>query len=150
VGYTVNQILNARGTFALFEQAIAHALKYPKIRLQTADGRPVVLSRAGSKSKYPGQIMVTDGGPFGANLYFGRIDSEGIFHATNSASAPVFALLERLSVNPVETASEYGRLTGNCCFCQLPLKDARSTSVGYGPVCAEHFGLEWGKEWRAA
>lgn len=142
--YTVNQILSVGGVFALFEQAIAHQLQYPKIRLQTIDAKPVVLSRAGSKSRYQGEIMVTDGGPFGSNQYFGRIDKEGVFHATDSAKIPVFALLERLSSHPVETASEYGRLTGQCCFCSLGLKDARSTAVGYGPVCADHFGLPWG------
>ena len=142
--YVVNQILAVDGVFALFEQAIAHRLQYPKIRLQTRELKPVVLARAGERSKYTGQIMVTDGQPFGQNQYFGRIDKDGIFHATDSASVPVFELLERLSTRPVDTASEYGRLTGNCCFCQLALKDARSTAVGYGPVCADHFGLPWG------
>lgn len=142
--YVVNQILAVDGVFALFEQAIAHRLQYPKVRLLDAAGMPVVLSRAGQKSKYTGQIMVTDGGPFGANRYYGRIDLDGVFHATDSATIPVFALLERLSRHPVDVAGEYGRLTGQCCFCQLGLKDARSTAVGYGPVCADHFGLPWG------
>jgi hypothetical protein len=142
--YVAMQRLAVQGVYALFEQAIAHKLQYPKIRLQTVTQTPVVLSRAGKMSKYTGQIMVTDGGPFGANRYFGRIDLDGVFHATDSADVPVFHLLQRLSENPADVASEYGKLTGNCCFCQLGLKDARSTAVGYGPVCADHFGLPWG------
>jgi hypothetical protein len=106
--------------------------------------KPVVLNRAGDKSKYTGQIMVTDGQPFGMNKYFGRIDQSGVFHATDSATVAVSELLRRLGENPAEVASEYGRLTGNCCFCSRKLDDARSTAVGYGPVCAEKFGLEWG------
>ena len=137
--------VNTVGVFALFEQAIAHTLKYPKIRLQTPDKMPVVLSRAGDRSKYTGQIMVTDGGPYGANKYFGRIDAQGIFHTTDSASQAVSDLLVRLAENPVEVASEYGRLTGNCCFCGLRLTDARSTAVGYGAICASHYGLPWGE-----
>lgn len=35
-------------------------------------------------------------------------------------------------------------VTGHCCFCSLPLTDERSTAVGYGKVCADHFGLSWG------
>lgn len=144
MAYVGHVQLNMHGVFGLFEQAISHKLKYPKIRLQTPDNSPVVLSRAGAKSKYFGQIMVTDGGPFGSNRYYGRIDSNGLFFATDSANSAITSLLFRLSQNPADVASEYGRLTGNCCFCSLSLKDARSTAVGYGPVCAEHFGLEWG------
>jgi hypothetical protein len=135
--------LNVSGIFSLFEHAIAHSLKYPKIRLQTSSGQNVVLSRAGDKSRYTGQIQVTDGRPYGANTYFGRIDTAGIFHVS-TADATVSVLLTRLADNPADVASEYGRLTGQCCFCGLALKDARSTAVGYGPICADKFGLPWG------
>jgi uncharacterized protein DUF6011 len=131
------------GVFALFEQAISHSLKYPAIRLRDANGSPVVLKRAGDKSKYTGQIMITDGGPFGANRYFGRIDKDGVFHATAASNSAVSDILARLSGNPVEVAKECARLTGNCIFCGLPLKDTRSTANGYGPICAKHFGLPW-------
>ncbi len=138
-----SQTLNVSGVFALFETAISNSLKYPKIRLQTSNGQNVVLSRAGDKSKYTGQIQITDGRPYGANTYFGRIDKDGIFHVS-TLDASVSALLARLSDNPADVASEYGRLTGQCCFCGLALKDARSTAVGYGPICADKFGLAWG------
>ena len=130
------------GIFSLFEYAIAHTLKYPKVRLQTANGRHVCLSRAGSKSKFTGQIMVTDGRPFGANTFYGRVTLDGEFQ-TYSVNHEVIMLLSRLSDNPALVASEYGRLTGNCSFCDLPLCDARSTAVGYGPICAKHYGLPW-------
>ena len=130
------------GVFSLFEYAIAHTLKYPKIRLQTALGAPVCLSRAGSKSI--GQIMVTDGAPFGSNVYYGRVTLDGEFIPSQVRSASVVDLLARLASDPARVASEYGRLTGNCCFCELRLTDARSTAVGYGPICADHFGLPWG------
>lgn len=136
--------VNIGGVFSLFEQAIANKLKYPKIRLQTRTGSPVVLARAGVKSKYTGQVLITDGAPFGSNIYFGRVGMDGVFYPSQVQSPAVIELLERLSADPVAVASEYGRLTGHCCFCELPLKDARSTAVGYGPVCAEKFGLAWG------
>jgi hypothetical protein len=41
-------------------------------------------------------------------------------------------------------AAEHGHKTGNCCFCSRPLNDARSTEVGYGPVCADKWELPWG------
>lgn len=137
--------MDARGVFALFEQAISNNLKYPKIRLRAADGQNVVLSRAGAKSKYTGQIIVTDERPYGSNTYFGRVDTSGNFIPAWANSPAVSSLLLRLSADPAGVASEYGRLTGHCCFCSLPLTDARSTAVGYGPICAGKFGLPWGE-----
>lgn len=49
-----------------------------------------------------------------------------------------------MAVDPEGTAAAYGHLTGACCFCRRALSDERSVSVGYGPVCADHFGLAWG------
>lgn len=144
-----NQTLYAKNIFALFETAISHRLKYPKIRLQTTDGQTVVLKLAGSRSKYQGQVQLTDDRPFDVNTYFGRIDTNGTFHETSAVTPAVRSLLVRLASNPAETAAEYGKLTGNCCFCDLRLTDARSTAVGYGPICADHFGLPWGNDFRA-
>jgi hypothetical protein len=45
---------------------------------------------------------------------------------------------------PQEAAKSYGRLTGRCCFCQLPLTRSESIAAGYGPVCATSYGLPWG------
>ena len=141
---TVELQIKLDGVFALFEYAINHRLKWPKIRLQARDGQLVVLKRAGEKSRYPGQIMVTDDRPFGSNLYFGRIDRAGVMNRTAVATEAVIELLRRLSADAAGTAAEYGRLTGHCCFCWAPLCDERSTAEGYGPVCAKNFGLPWG------
>lgn len=139
----VAQKLNTAGILALFAVAATH-LKYPKIRLQTLSGQPVVIYRAGIKSKYNGQVQVTDGGHYGVGKYFGRIDLEGNFYATDHSTPELVSLLTQLSEDPAGTASRYGKLTGNCCFCGLKLSDQRSTDVGYGPICAGHYGLPWG------
>src|SRR6185436_1560785 len=47
-------------------------------------------------------------------------------------------------------AVAHGHTTGNCSFCARDLTDPRSTSVGYGPICAQHFGLPWGDTGAAA
>lgn len=127
----------------LFDRA-GKKLKRVKVKLQTAAGQPVVFSRAGSMSKYAGQILITDGGPFGANKFFGRIDVTGEFFATVKATQDVCNLVKEFSDDPAETAGKYGRLTGGCSFCNHGLKDDRSLAVGYGPVCARNFGLAWG------
>lgn len=127
----------------LFDRA-SQKLRRVKVRLQDSNGTPVVFARAGGRSKYAGQIMITDGGPFGNNRYFGRIAGDGSLFATRAADAGVLGLVQEFAQDPATTAGKYGRLTGGCSFCTKPLKDDRSLQVGYGPVCARHFGLAWG------
>lgn len=123
-------------------------LKKPKIALQMDNGKPLVLDVAGPRSKAPGTINVTDGGSYGNNTWYGRVGLDGKFvpsRVMTEADRPsIIALLTAMSQNPAATASQYGRLTGRCCFCSIPLTDGRSTAVGYGPKCASNYGLAWG------
>lgn len=46
-----------------------------------------------------------------------------------------------------EEAAAYGKMHERCCFCAKALsddEDGRSVDMGYGPVCAEKYGLPWG------
>jgi len=146
--------LNFDGVVALFRTAAQH-LKFPKVRLQLEDGRPVCLAVAGPNSRKPGTVNVTDGGPYQNNVWYGRVDpvcgqwqpSDRADEATQTAVA---ALLTQLAADPAGVASRHGKLTGNCCFCDRTLTDERSTDVGYGPVCAAHFGLPWGGDFDPA
>lgn len=128
----------------MFEKA-AQKLKRIKVSLKDSTGQKVVFKKAGNASKYAGQILVTDGGPFGAAKFFGRIDESGSLITTPKATDSVVSLVKEFAANPEDTAGKYGRLTGGCCFCSKSLDDERSLKVGYGPVCAKHFGLAWGK-----
>jgi hypothetical protein len=135
------------GVVELLAHAAEHGLKYPKLRLQLADGTPLRIHVAGERSRTPGYLMLTDGGKYPDNLYFGRISPAGdleIGRDGHQRREQLVALLERLAAEPAKVAAEYGKLTGNCCFCKLTLTDARSTAVGYGPICAGKFGLPWG------
>ena len=134
------------GLIALFATA-AKVLKRPKIRLAMG-ADPVVLSVAGAGSKNPGSINITDGGPFGDNVWYGRVDESGCWHPSKSglaASAALVPLLTAMALEPAKVAGEYGRLTGSCCFCGRGLDDKRSTEVGYGPICAGKYNLPWGE-----
>lgn len=132
------------GVYALFATAKEH-LKFPKIRLQTPDGEPVVLALAGPQSKTPGLVNVTDGRGYPQNKWYGRVAPDGTWTKGGKVqpeeAATVHGLLTKLAEKPAQTAAEYGRLTGRCCFCDRPLKDEQSTAAGYGPVCAAHYGL---------
>lgn len=145
-GYPAPQVENVgdfTGVIALMGRA-AMSLKYPKIRLQDAQGRHVVLAVAGKRAKAPGTVNVTDGLPFGQNTWYGRIDKDGSWTRSRAADDVIGSLLTSVAQDPAGTAARHGKLTGNCCFCNRALEDARSTEVGYGPVCAKNFGLPWG------
>ncbi len=135
------------GVLALFDKAAEH-LKYPKIHLVDPDGNPVVLAVAGPKSQFTGQINVTDGGPFKNNKWYGRIDLDGVWTKGYVHSETVATLLWALANDPAAVAKESAKLTGKCCFCNHSLhgEDEVSVQLGYGPTCAKHFGLPWGKK----
>lgn len=126
----------------MFVQASAK-LKRMKIELKAGDQR-VVFKRAGEHSKYNGSIMVTDGKQFGEAKFFGVIDLEGKFNRGRDCTQEVIELIKNFAQEPEQVAQQFGRENHVCCFCMRALKDKRSTDMGYGPICAENYGLQWG------
>lgn len=144
--------LNPMGAMIRLFQAGKSHLKFPKVRLLTEGQKNLYLTLAGEKSKYRGQIMVADqdvydDAPWGsARRFYGRVDKDGTFHASRKCDQDVIDALEVFAKDPVQAATAYGRLTGNCCFCKQRLTDERSYKVGYGQTCAGHYGLPWGEK----
>jgi hypothetical protein len=138
----------ALGTFTpiykMFETAAQH-LKHPKLKFQLDNGRMLKLYRAGARSKFPGLVNVTDGGAFGQNEWYGRIAADGTWTQAQTVPTEVVEAVKALAQGPAAYVGEKGRLAGACCFCGLRLTDARSTTVGYGSICAGHYGLPWGE-----
>ena len=131
--------------FSLFHKASNHGgLKRPALTFR--NGQTIRIKLAGPGSRYSGSLLVTNGEPFGSTSgkFFGHIKEGGVFVSGRDCNAAVIELLESLDENPAKAASEYGRLTGHCCFCDRQLTDERSTSVGYGPICADKWQLPWG------
>lgn len=140
------QVADVSGVVELLQRAQRH-LKYPKLWLAFADESPLRITIAGERSKTPGYLMLTDGGRYPDNKYFGRISPDGELEIGRDGHArrdELVALLERLAADPATVAAEYGHLTGSCCFCSLPLSDERSIAVGYGKKCAQNYDLPWG------
>ena len=58
------------------------------------------------------------------------------------------AELEQRIFDVAEDPSKAGRIHGHrvrwCMFCGLELRTTDSLYYGYGPICAEKWGLEWG------
>jgi hypothetical protein len=146
-----------KGIMALFDKAQQH-LKFPAIVLAvkqlddfgaTGVYNEYRLSVAGDRARVPGSINVTGYSVTTGEdkAWFGRILVTGEFEASPREATPKNLIpgLARFANDPVNVAKESGMLTGKCCFCNLPLKDERSTAVGYGPICAKHYDLDWGK-----
>lgn len=144
---------NFGGVIALFNKAKEH-LKFPKVRL-VVGGTKIVLKLNGPKSKAPGAVSITSEGAYGVASYYGRVTVEGVFQPAHAAYGDFLtaltALLTDFAANPSRVAKDHGKLTGNCCFCNKEIgkgKEKRSVFAGFGPDCAEHYGLK--AEWLAA
>ena len=135
--------IDVSGIISLLTKA-GEKLKHPKVRLVTESGQKVVLKIAGERSKYVGSVMVTDGGPFGANVYYGNISPEGEFNPSSKITDEVTAILKMFAVDPAGTGAMIGKKFGHCCFCSRQLDSKESLAVGYGSVCADKYSLPWG------
>lgn len=124
---------------ALFDSARQSGLKRPIIRLRVAN-TPVRIKQAGADSRNAGCLYIT-GEDF--DTYYGKVSAEGVFTPARSCSEAITNLLREFAADPVRVAAEYGQVTGDCCFCGKELKDDRSVSAGFGPVCAKKFNLPY-------
>ncbi len=153
------EIGSLNGVLALFAKAKEH-LNWPAITLavplSTRSDFAIRLTVAGPQARVPGSINVTtaEKGYDGKRGWLGRVTLDGIFAPSDGRDLgncdPTWAdkvqvKLKALAADPAATATEHGRLTGNCCFCGISLTDERSTAMGYGPICADHYGLPWGE-----
>ena len=55
----------------------------------------------------------------------------------------VYRLNETMKLT-AEQAKQFGDDTHRCIYCSIALTDQRSIDAGYGPVCADNYGLPWG------
>lgn len=143
------QVAELSGLIDFINHAKQH-MKYPKIRA-TVDGNPFMLALAGDKSKKPGWVNITDGGPYGSNNWYGRISPEGEWEQPASLDEGIKKLLRRMMTDFAKdaksAATKYGKMTGNCCFCNKSIGEGEneiSVAMGYGPSCAKKWGLPWG------
>lgn len=117
-----------------------------KIRL-SFEGQGLFIKFAAINGRNAGFLYVTDGGDYENGTYFGKISPDGEFFPSRECTREITGLLNSFNLDPVTFAREFGRRTNTCCFCSRHLtddKEGRSVSVGYGPVCADKFGLPWG------
>jgi hypothetical protein len=84
----------------------------------------------------PGTLTVVVDG-----TYVGGIRPDGEAVGALAGDDALQAHLAKVALDPAKAAKEYAALMGACSFCSKPLTDEGSVEVGYGPVCAKHWGL---------
>lgn len=147
-----------------FTVAVGYGLKKPMLRIHYKDRRfKFYLSARGTICLKTGALsdLAENGSrdPIGDEVYAGCLlrghfrparvvdYATGVRRETERELLPVEAeFLERLAADPVGFIAECGKDMCRCCYCNLPLEDARSKKVGYGPVCAKRWALPWGDE----
>ena len=132
--------VDAAGVIEFFDHAVEN-LKYPKVTFPEG----VQFSRAGSRSKAPGTVNITDGERYGQNKWYGRITRDGTFFPSRSCTAEVLDVVIRFCNDPVSEAVRAGKASGHCVFCTKELTVDKSLGSGFGPVCAKNYGLAGGK-----
>lgn len=135
---------------AAFLKAAETNLKWPKLHFEV-DGDELVLRLKGQKSNRPGAVDIVSrekvwNKRFEAEMprWFGRIETDGALVAGGLMTPAIVDVLNMFAADPADAAVKYARKTGNCSFCGRFLETKASVSVGYGPVCAEKYGLPWG------
>lgn len=147
----------------MFDLAVQQ-MKYPKIRFERSQffddvvrnfdedndsiclpESTIFMYRAGEKSKAPGVIHITNGAKYGSpdNKYFGKITVEGKFIPSRECSELLKQFLMSFDSDPSKIGRQYGKASGNCCFCHRPITTDVSKKHGYGPVCAKRFQLPY-------
>lgn len=121
----------------LYSKQVA-SLAYPKITYQLAkEAPPITLyynnNHACIQAKVAGRLVAT-------------IKANGQEDMRWPIKDAYLAMLETIEKDPIAAATLSGKLTSCCSFCSRELSDERSVIHGYGPVCAEHWGLPWDAE----
>lgn len=129
-------VVSLEGLVAFLDGAKQRGLKYPKARFLAPGGGELRLSVAGEQSRFPGciQVVVRD-------TWIGRVRPDGSVDGQLKTDTRVLETLRAIALDPVTAAKAYGALMCRCSFCDAALTDAGSVEVGYGPVCAKHWGL---------
>lgn len=114
------------------------SLAYPKITYQLDKNAPAITlyynnNHGCIQAKVAGKLVAT-------------IKANGQEDARWPIKTSYLAMLETIEKDPVAAATLSGKLTSCCSFCGRALTDERSVVLGYGPVCAEHWGLPWDAE----
>lgn len=117
-------------------------LKWPKVTIMTGTTTVQFTLNQDNSPTNPNAVNITDGKPYGSNRWWGRIAADGAWNKCGSTPpSEVEPLVYKFATDPAAQSIRFGKLSGHCCFCGLPLTDVESVARGAGPTCAKKYGL---------
>lgn len=120
-------------------QIAGEYLKIPKIRLMTKSDRYVQLNFLPKKNRI--EVFVDGWQGHGKRKFAGVIEDDMIKpYSADRLSVEVHEIIEQLAHDPANVAKAMAAKLGVCMYCGQRLSDPVSKRVGYGPVCAGHYG----------
>ena len=152
IEYNIRIPCDGKKVLALLDKGKEAGLKNPDINfmfpapINNIPGIRVYLS--GPQSSFPGAatvIIQETPENYDNNNYLATVfrDAPVRWSMVNAKDELIQRAIRALVENPVESAVSSGRQTGICMFCMRPLTHAVSLHHGYGPICADRYGLPW-------
>lgn len=130
--------------FTIFANAMAADKSNPSIRFTLTDGMNIRLNMSKNKEwiNVWKRTDTEEGRVWLCGVYpDGRVQKS---QKVRTSQLVLNAIVE-FATNPSAAGKMHGQKTRDCCFCNQRLLTTDSVFYGYGPVCAEKWGLEWGQ-----
>lgn len=126
-----------RPLYGLFQRARDNKIQMPKIKTHLESGTNFTLSL-----NQTGEFIYLKLG----DVYYGKVDRDGklAIHPRMKPCEEIYKLAADIGENPSKVGKIHGAKWDNCMFCGRGLQTKDSVYYGYGPICAEKWGLEWG------
>jgi hypothetical protein len=158
----VTVVADGKALIAHFDKA-AEGLKYPSVKwISPMDSEPYTkhdllcmrFYRTSERNKLGagavqvvGQRMKAQGPDDGGKEFVCAILRDGTvkWYPFASTKLDLQQLLRKLIEDFVPEMQVNGRKFKRCCFCSRELTDSPSIVAGYGPICADKWGLPWGE-----
>lgn len=122
--------------FTLFTKAATH-MRYPAMHFRGKNGDNIRIYLATK-----GYIAIKLNGE-----YIGKLPAAGkniiLYDSPLFNHNELINELDTFMSNPISESAIQGREYGRCCFCNRELDNEGSIFHGYGPICAEKWGLPW-------
>lgn len=127
----------------------AETLSYPKITLAVPEDRYGTEIEFLKNQHFPNPAIRVKGGRnyVEVSAATGKIVLHPKFDIFVSQHIwkPYFDFFQTFNDDPVEGAKLQGKIKSACCFCNRELTTPESVTAGYGPICADKYGLPWGQ-----
>jgi len=134
--------MNPSKLFALFDKIKLYR-KYPSLVFITHNAQETIKVGAGTD---PNTLWVSNGlvrsDP--AHKLYGKF-SRSNFIAYRNDAFDVIPIMQELCEDPIKFGAMRGQQYKHCCFCNTELTSKASLFAGYGPICADNWGLPWGE-----